>query len=466
MTCMNWATLRSSFCQFFSRCFASKGITVSICFALASAALATQVRVAECAKRILAENRATPLLSTQIASVTETISHPVTSANPVPFAPQTKQQTATDFKTLVQQADQASQNNQLDDAIALYRKALAMKPSWADGWWSLGTIRYDRDEYQKAATAFRRVIALQPDKGSPRVMLGLCEFELGEDDRALRDIEEGKERGLNPDEQFQQVMLFHEGVLLLRKGRFNRAGETFSDLTKSGVQNQDLTLDMGMAALRMLPKSLPGEGTPGREVVRRAGTAEGFAALKKFDDAKAEYEKLVSEYPEYPNIHYAQGRFLLGLSDVDGAVAAFQEELKNSPRNIPAMLQIAAARYRLDSADGLKYAEQAVKLDPGEPFGHYLLGLLCLDTGDYSRAISELEFAKKYYAKIPDVYFALGNAYARSGQKEKAAQARAVFVKLNAESKKESIGTANEDRAPKVPSQDGDGVGTKDPGEH
>jgi tetratricopeptide (TPR) repeat protein len=466
MMSMNWATWRSSFRQLLSRCFASLAIRVSVCLVVASALLTTQVRPAGCAKRILAENRATPLLSPKVASVTETISHPLNSADLLAFPTQSKQQGTTDFKTLAEQAGQASQQNRLDDAIALYQKALALKPSWADGWWSLGTIRYDRDEYQKAAIAFRRVIALQPDKGSPRVMLGLCEFELGEDDKALRDIEEGKERGLNPDEQFQQVTLFHEGVLLLRKGRFNRAGETFSDLSKSGVQNEDLTLDLGMAALRMLPKSLPAEGTPGRDVVHRVGTAEGLAALKKFDDAKAEYEKVVSEYPEYPNIHYAQGRFLLGLSDVDGAVAAFQQELKNSPRNVAAMLQIAAARYRLDSADGLKYAEQAVKLDPGEPFGHYLLGLLCLDTGDYTRAISELEFAKKYYAKIPDVYFALGNAYARSGQKEKAAQARAVFVKLNAESKKESMGTANEDRAPKVPSQGGDGPGTKDPGEH
>jgi tetratricopeptide (TPR) repeat protein len=417
-----WATLRSSFRYFLPWRFASKGIRLCVCFALASAM--------------------------ELAS----------------FGAQSKQEKVTDFKTLVEQADQASQQNRLDDAIALYQKALALKPGWADGWWSLGTIRYDRDEYDKAATAFRKVIVLEPDKGSPRVMLGLCEFELGADDRALKDIEEGKARGLNPDEQFQQVMLFHEGALLLRKGRFNRAAEAFSDLSKSGVQNDDLTLDMGMSALRMLPKNLPAEGAPGRAVVLRVGKAEQLAATKQVDQAKEEYGNLVSEYPEYPNIHYAQGRFLLGLSDVDGGVAAFQEELKNSPRNTAAMLEIAAARYRLNSADGLKYAEQAVKLDPGEPFGHYLLGLLCLDTRDYSRAISELEFSKTYYAKIPDVYFALGNAYARSGQKQKAAQARAVFAKLNAESKKESMGTANEDRTPKVPSQSGGGAGPKDPG--
>jgi tetratricopeptide (TPR) repeat protein len=377
---------------------------------------------------------------------------------------QTGQRAATDFKTLAEQADAASQQNRLDDAIALFRKALALRPAWAEGWWSLGTIRYDRNEYKEAAAAFRKVIALQPSKGSPRVMLGLCEFELGDDDGALKHIEQGKERGLNPDEQFQQVMLFHEGVLLLRKARFNRAGEAFSDLSKLGLQNDDLILDLGMAALRMMPKNLPAEGTPGREVVRRAGRAEALAAAKKFDEAKQEYANLVAEYPDYPNIHYARGRFLLELSEVDEAVAAFQQEIENSPQNIPARLQIAAARYRLDSADGLKYAEEAVKLDPREPFGYYLLGLLNLDTGNFSVAISELEIAKRSYVNIPDVYFALGNAYARAGRKQEAAQARAKFKQLSAESKKGSMETVNQDRPPGVtPGQSASGTNPKAP---
>jgi tetratricopeptide (TPR) repeat protein len=378
--------------------------------------------------------------------------------------PQAQQPPPANFKTLSAQAEQASGENRLDDAIVLYRKALALRPSWADGWWSLGTIHYDRDEYKAAAIAFRKVIALQPDKGSPRVMLGLCEFELGDDDGALKHIEEGKERGLNPDEQFQQVMLFHEGVLLLRKGRFNRAGEAFSDLSKLGLQNDDLMLDLGMAALRMLPKNLPEQGTPGREVLRRAGKAEALAAAKKFDEAKQEYANLVAEYPDYPNIHYARGRFLLGLSEVDEAIAAFQQEIENAPQNIPARLQIAAARYRLDSADGLKYAEEAVKLDPREPFGHYLLGLLNLDTGNFSVAISELEIAKRSYVNIPDVYFALGNAYARAGRKQEAAQARAKFKQLSAESKKGSMETVNQDRPPGfTPGQSASGTNPKAP---
>lgn len=319
----------------------------------------------------------------------------------------------------------------MEDAIVLYRKALALKPSWPDGWWSLGTIYYDRNEYKEAATDFRRAATLQPTKGSPRVMLGLCEFELGNDDAALKHIEEGKQLGVNPDEQFQQVMLYHEGVLLSRKGKFNRAGEILSKLSKQGVQSDDLIFSLGTAALRMLPKDLPPEGTPGRELVRRIGQAEAMVAAERFDEARKAYGELVAEYPDFPNIQYAYGRCLLELSDVDVAVAAFQREIQNSPRNIPARLQIASARYRLDSAEGIKYAKEAVELAPQEPFGHYLLGLLYVDTGDYSRAISELEISKRAYSKLPELYFALGTAYARVGHKQEAAQARAIFKRLS-----------------------------------
>jgi predicted Zn-dependent protease len=118
----------------------------------------------------------------------------------------------------------------------------------------------------------------------------------------------------------------------------------------------------------------------------------------------------------------------------------------------------------LDSADGLKYAEEAVKLDPREPFAHYLLGLLNLDTGNFSVAISELEIAKRAYVNIPDVYFALGNAYARAGRKEEAGQARAKFKQLSAESKKGSMETVNQDRPPGVtPGQSVSGTNPKAP---
>jgi predicted Zn-dependent protease len=86
----------------------------------------------------------------------------------------------------------------------------------------------------------------------------------------------------------------------------------------------------------------------------------------------------------------------------------------------------------------LKYAEEAAKLEPRRPFGHYLLGLLYVDTQNFAAAISELETAKRSYSSVPQLYFALGNAYARAGRKAEAARARTIFARLNAENEKES----------------------------
>ncbi|MGA2098860.1 MAG: hypothetical protein ABSH39_21420, partial [Candidatus Acidiferrum sp.] len=78
---------------------------------------------------------------------------------------QVRPSAAGDFKVLAEQAEQASKQNRLDDAASLYRKALALRPAWTEGWWSLGTIEYDRDNYAKAAGDFEKVIALDAKDG-------------------------------------------------------------------------------------------------------------------------------------------------------------------------------------------------------------------------------------------------------------------------------------------------------------
>jgi predicted Zn-dependent protease len=78
-----------------------------------------------------------------------------------------------------------------------------------------------------------------------------------------------------------------------------------------------------------------------------------------------------------------------------------------------------------------------VNINPQLPFGHYLPGLLYVDTGRAEEAIPQLEIARKSFAKEAQIYFALGNAYAKLGKKEEAARMRAEFVRLNAAKKEE-----------------------------
>ena len=96
----------------------------------------------------------------------------------------------------------------------------------------------------------------------------------------------------------------------------------------------------------------------------------------------------------------------------------------------------------MDSRAGIPFAEQAVKLQPKYPFGHYLLGLLYFDTGETVRAIPEPEAASRLAPQEPQFYFALGNAYAKAGRKQEAARARASFMRLQHREGSESGPTA------------------------
>jgi predicted Zn-dependent protease len=224
---------------------------------------------------------------------------------------------------------------------------------------------------------------------------------------------------------------YQEGLLLLRAGSFKAAQVSLSSLCHAGMQSAEVLENIGLSYLRISPKDLPPAGTPG--IAQGVGHAACLAAQKQFDSAREEYRAVEQEYPKYPYIHYAVGRFWADMDDVSAAVAEFQQELKNQPNDINSRLEIAAAEYKLDSAAGLPYAEESVKLNPFVPSAHYLLGLLYLDTDNYQKAIPELETARKALPKEAKICFALGSAYARAGRKEDAARARAAFAQLNKE---------------------------------
>ncbi len=350
---------------------------------------------------------------------------------------------SSSFQSLAGRANAARDADRLDEAIPLYRKALALRPRWSEGWWSLGTIFYDRDEYAPAASAFQKVIALDPKQGTAMAMRGLCEFELGHDDNALRNIEASKSVGILEDPQLRQVVLFREGVLLQRAGRFEGAQKALSSLCLSGVKSEELAHTFGMVALRMRDREPPAAGTPGAEIVEHMGRGACLAAQKSYDTARQEFDLVIAKYPNHPFVHFAYGRMLIDAKDRASAIREFQQEITEAPDSVLARLQVAAAEYKVDSAAGLPYAQEAVRLAPQQPLANYMLGLLLLDLGDYQKAIPQLEIARKAFPQEAKIDWSLAAAYAHASRPQDAAQARATFVRLNQAASKAS---ANDSR--------------------
>jgi Flp pilus assembly protein TadD len=349
------------------------------------------------------------------------------------------------FDVLAAEASVAREGDRLDDAINAYKKALAIKPDWAEGWWYLATIYYDRDNYPEAARGFREAARLQPKAGATWAMLGICEFQLARYDDALVHIQQGRTLGVGDNQELTRVMRYHEGVISILKGEFEKASQTLGTLSYEGVKGEDLIIALGLAALRLgiAPKQVD-INYRDRDLIRRAGLAEHFAAQKNMSDAHREYDVLARDYGKVPNVQYAYGRFLLINRDEDGALAAFMKELENWPKHVLARCQIANIKLlHKDIEGGLPYAEEAAKQAPRLPLARYLLGRLLLEAGQNQRAVQELEVAAQMVPNEAKIYFALARGYTRLKRKEDADRARETFTRLSKQAQTEaSAGTS------------------------
>jgi tetratricopeptide (TPR) repeat protein len=338
-----------------------------------------------------------------------------------------------EFRQVASQADAAREGDRVDEAVSLYLRGIAMRPGWTEGWWYLATLYYDKDNYTDAAHAFSVAARQQPKAGAPVAMLGLCEFRLGQYDDSLIHIQQGRALGVGDNVELTRVMRYHEGLLSILKGDFERAQQTLGTLSYEGLKTEDLIVALGLAALRrgMLPKQVTTDYQD-RDLIRRVGLAEHFAAQKDMPDAQREYELVARDYAKTPGVQYAYGRYLLVNRDDEGALAAFQREIENYPKHALARIQIAYIKLKnRDAQAGLPFAEEAAKLYPRLPLSHFILGRILLEVGQSPRAIEELEVTRNMVPDYPQIYFQLSRAYAKAGRKDDAERARSTFLQLN-----------------------------------
>jgi tetratricopeptide (TPR) repeat protein len=351
---------------------------------------------------------------------------------------------AESFEQLADGASAALAANRIPEAIHLYQRATAVRPSWSEGWWYLGTLFFDSSQFSSARAAFEHFVSVERKQPGPGLgMLGLTEFRLNEYRNALTALERGRELGLGDNADFVQTALYHDGILNNFFGKpeialvrltlvANRIAATHPEGSKDAVLADTELLDaLGLAALRI--RKLPSEAPAERSgLIRRAGHAQALIALQDRVAAGDELKQLVAAYPSESGVHYFYGVYLL-KEDHSSAIEEFRREIAVSPKHAAARIQLALEF--LSSADykqGLKYAQEAVALAPDDFVAHVACGKLWLQLGNSDRAVGELQTAVRLSPGSPDVHFALSRALSTAGRSREAAQQRTEFERLKA----------------------------------
>ena len=335
---------------------------------------------------------------------------------------------APTFDQLAAQATAAREANDVAQAIQLYRQALDANPSWSEGWWYLGTLFYDSDQYSSGQEAFAHFVKLDQSAAPGWSFLGLCEFETGNYADALDHIRRGLASPAAMPRETQDVLRFHEALLLTRLGQFDAALPVYMPFARSATQDPVLIAGMGLTALGrpLLPKAVPADQ---RDLVMAAGKTAWLWTKGDTAEAEQAFRDLLASFPTSPGVHHFYGTWLLA-GHPDEAVAEFQRELQIDPHNARARAMIALIMMRAgQEKDALPWARQAAEDGPSVAMAHFVLGQLLAHAGD-AAGVPQLEAAEKLDAGNFEFRMALASAYSKFGRYDDARRERQASIDM------------------------------------
>jgi tetratricopeptide (TPR) repeat protein len=329
------------------------------------------------------------------------------------------------FDRLAARAAEARKASRDTDALRIYQEALRLKPSWTDGWWNVGSIFYEREDFPAARDALRKLIALDRRAVAAYALLGISEYKAADYDSALEHLDTARSLGLPSDHPLGNAALYYLALLLNRNGQYDAAAGLLLSAPENKVSSPAVLLAIGMAGLRIA--KLPEELAPGeRELAAQVGRA--MAAPET--EATALMRELLAQHPGQPNLHYLYGMVLLH-GDSGIAIEQFQNELERDPLHVPSLLAIVREMERQSRfQEAMGYAQRAVTAEPGNYAAHAILGRVLVSLDRTAEGLRELEQAKEIEPGSPQIYFALATAYAKLGRDEDAGKARAEFLRL------------------------------------
>jgi len=339
------------------------------------------------------------------------------------------QNATVSFQELAEQAAAARDVDDAPRAIELYTQALQINPKWEDGWWSLGLLRYGSGSYASATEAFSNLLKMSPQSAPALALRGLCEFEMGEYSQSLADIRNGLASGAAGDARQEQILRYHEAILLTRLGNFSEALKTYSAFAEHKLSSPDLLVGIGLAGLRipLLPKDASADQQP-------LLTAVGDAAFRfmagEQEAAQQAFQDLFQRYPTARNAHFLYGDLLLAFGP-EAAVPQFKKELEVAPDNSNALAMLAWTLLMEDQAEeALPYAKRIAEEEPKRVGSQLILGRALLDTGDAAGGLEHLEQGLKLQPDNLEIHLALAKAYSKSGRDDDARRERSLCLQL------------------------------------
>ncbi len=318
------------------------------------------------------------------------------------------------------------QQGKVTEAEAAWRSVLSSHPNESEAYAHLGLLEARQEHYNEAIVLYRKALALNPKMPNLRLNLGLSLFKTGDFAAAIQIFESLRKSELESSPENLRLLtligLAHYGL-----GNYTAAIPYLKKAAAADPEN--LTFRMDLAQSCLWSKNYQCVLDAYREILTlkpdsaEADMLAGEAYDEMHNDTKAveEFQAAVKADPTAPNVHFGYGYLLWRLLKFNEAEKEFRSELANNPDHPLALTYLGDTDIKLNrSLEAPPYLEHALRIEPAITLAHLDLGTVYQGAGRKEDALREFKAAEKLSPNDPEVHWSLGRCYQSLGRKEEA----------------------------------------------
>lgn len=309
-------------------------------------------------------------------------------------------------------------------SIQYFNQAIKAKPYLAEPYYLRAFAKMSLEDWEGAEEDCTLSIERNKFKTETYKLRGFTRQALGKDSLAIEDYNIGLQ--YNPQDKY---FLFYKGVAQTELKRYEDADSTFATLLRLYPRFDDGFTARGrmqmlrgdtVAALADISRAIEISGTSLQPYLLRADIE---VHRKDWEAALADMNQAVLLRPHEADYYLNRAFIRYNLDDFFGAMADYNYTLELEPNNSAALFNRALLRYEVKDLDrAAKDFAEVLRLDPANFHARYNLGLVNLEREHYKDAITDFQAISRRYPKFYPSYYALAEAYSKTGNMRAAMQ--------------------------------------------
>lgn len=341
---------------------------------------------------------------------------------------------------LARQAQKALDQGDSETAVRDYGRLVKMAPAVADYHLNLGIAYYSSDRPFDAVEPLRQALKLKPALAQARYYLGASLAESGRCEEAIPLLLRDGPRVAEP--QLKRTVEADGLKCAMALDQEDRALDFLRLLRRDFPKDPEvlyLTVHVYSDLSTRASQRLLVDAPASYQV--HLLDAEILEMQEKWDEAEAEYRRVLAIDPHVAGMHFRIGRLLLTrpktATTMADAKREFEAELKSDPNNAAAEYVLGElARQAREFLEAIEHFSRASKLDPSFVDAFIGLGKSLVAAGRIPEAVAPLEAAAKLEPQNPVAHYQLAYAYRRAGRTQDADRELVAYRQTNEQARR------------------------------